>query len=187
MSETEEKDVAPEDVWFAERAGRVQSEYARIEAEKAFLSSEHSQLESRYNALDAEEQREKDDWGDIRTNRLDDIKEEKRALIERANRITANWNNLSAQEQAVQAQAHLTDYDTLLQASSEPSQMLLRAAQSASSSLNTIARSRRELAPTQQTTSGIWKTPWNSRHKSARRNSGARKAKRESGRVRSRD
>ena len=127
MSEVEEKTVEPEDIWHAERMARVESERARIEAERTQVSSEYAGIEARWQELEKLEEKEKEDWGDIYSVGTKKIENEKQSLGERAKQLTNSWNNLSSQEQAVQLHAQLTDYDSLLQASSEPSQMMLRA------------------------------------------------------------
>ena len=123
MSEVEEKTVEPEDIWFQERAQRLNEASARIDAQKTAISNAYSNLEAQWQEVHRQEEAAHDA---LETRDITRLQREKMRLEAEAQQLQGGWQSLLTEEQQISRFSNL-DYNGLLESSSEPSQMLLRA------------------------------------------------------------
>ena len=126
MSEVENPTPEPDaaDVWYSERQARLNEASARIEAQKLAVSNAYSNLEAQWQEVHRQEEAAHDslETRDIFSR----LQREKMRLEAEAQQLQGGWQSLLNEEQQISRFSSL-DYNGLLESSSEPSQMMLRA------------------------------------------------------------
>jgi hypothetical protein len=124
MAETENNN-APDasEAWFNERQARLDAERQRIEAQSNLLETTYGNLESRWAELDRQES---DAHDMVETRELVRVWDEKQRLRAEAGQLQSGYQALQQEKSQIERLSNL-DYTSLLENSSERSQMFLRA------------------------------------------------------------
>ena len=111
------------ETWYNERAARVEAEKQKIEAQSTLVETTYNNLSARYDQLSTEEERAHDA---LDTRQIVALQEEKTRILNEGNQLREGYTALQQQREQIERASRL-DYNTLLETSSQPSQMMLRA------------------------------------------------------------
>ena len=127
MSENIENTPAPDaaEIWHAERSARIQSEREKLEAQDALVRQVYDGISERFNQLERDLE-QAHDYTD--TRRIVELERERADLFSKANELQNGYQGLQQQREALERTSKL-EFNTLLENSSPPSQMMLRAYQ----------------------------------------------------------
>ena len=131
MSKTEERfgdtntenTPDPAEIWHREREGRIESDRQRLSAQTALLEQAYGGLENQWNELDRVEE---DSHESLNTREIVRGQSEKARLLSEAEQIRNGYTALKQEKEALERTSKL-EYNALLENSSPPSQMMLRA------------------------------------------------------------